>query len=697
MRTSISVRLLTGAMCAALAMVPGGVARGTTGAAATQAVPSARPTAVTLITGDRVLLVERHGRPSVTVQPGSGGSGAGFVSYGTPSGDEYVIPDIALPAVAKGVLDRSLFDVTLLRKLEGAGAALRLAVSERPGCQAGRARARHIVLRVAEFGRFWHRLRSAASPTGLDRCIGSIRVLGPGRTSSPHPVHATVGRSSTSTHKLTISAIDRNGNPSGLQAGELDSFRPADQTSGNLQRFLASGTYQLPAGTYVLHGLVATGTYGQPGYSLTFAMMVINLTQDTTVVLDARKGVPLKVSVNDPNAVPYATYIGNQYKDGKYLLSSSVAWAGPAALYATPMTATGIGFFWHTTWLQSGWSITSPSKFRYDLGQSYDNGVPSSLSFSIDTATLASIRVHYDAQGATEYAQLVHWLAFSDGGQEGFQFVSDTIFPETITLYFTPGAGWLRWMWLVNPPQGPRADYPTYMLFSRHAATYQARTYWQTWDSLVIGPDAPPTDSCDQAWADNIFGDGQPGTDASDQRTTAAVLRIYRDRNLFASFNLLKTPYLYLCQVLRPGDTLEVTATRQDPQTPVSLIAGEKWKLVRRRLDSPVLPLQFVRFNTVGLSDLGQAPAGTATHIDIHVKSQPDAPIPDVTSLHVEVSFNDGRTWRNIAATGSGRTWTATVHNPPTAGYVSLRATAVVTNGNSVTDTIIRAYRVVTA
>ncbi|HEX9518340.1 MAG TPA: hypothetical protein VF940_19425 [Streptosporangiaceae bacterium] len=107
MRTSISVRLLTGAMCAALAMVPGGVARGTTGAAATQAVPSARPTAVTLITGDRVLLVERHGRPSVTVQPGSGGSGAGFVSYGTPSGDEYVIPDIALPAVAKGVLDRS--------------------------------------------------------------------------------------------------------------------------------------------------------------------------------------------------------------------------------------------------------------------------------------------------------------------------------------------------------------------------------------------------------------------------------------------------------------------------------------------------------------------------------------------------------------------------------------------------------------
>jgi hypothetical protein len=78
------------------------------------------------------------------------------------------------------------------------------------------------------------------------------------------------------------------------------------------------------------------------------------------------------------------------------------------------------------------------------------------------------------------------------------------------------------------------------------------------------------------------------------------------------------------------------------------------------------------------------------------MKSQPDAPKPDVTSLHVDVSFNDGRTWRNIAPTGSGRIWTATVLNPPAAGYVSLRATAVVANGNSVTDTIIRAYRIVT-
>src|SRR5215468_6724611 len=440
MRTSISARLLTGAVSAAVVMTPGGVAAGMTHSAATATVPSAGPTAVTLITGDRVLLVERHGRPSVTVEPGSGASGAGFVSFGTTSGDEYVIPDSALGAVAKGVLDRRLFDVTLLSKLERAGAALRLAVSERPGCKASRTSARHVALRVAEFSRFWHRVRSAASPTALGRCIGSVRMLGAGRTSSPHPAHVAVGRTSTTTYKLTISAIDRDGNPSEVQAGELDSFRPADQRSGHLQRFLGSGTYQLPAGTYVLHGLVASGTYGQPGYSLTFAMTVVKLTQDKTVVLDARKGVPLNVSIKDPNAVPYATYIGNQYKDGPYLLSSSIAWAGPAALYATPMTATGIGFFWHTTWLQAGWSITSPSTFRYDLGQSYDNGIPSSLTFPIDPAALANVRVHYGAQGAKEYAQLPHWLAFSDGGQEGFQFVSDTIFPATMTLYFTPGA-----------------------------------------------------------------------------------------------------------------------------------------------------------------------------------------------------------------------------------------------------------------
>jgi hypothetical protein len=42
----------------------------------------------------------------------------------------------------------------------------------------------------------------------------------------------------------------------------------------------------------VLHDLVETGTIGQPGYSQTFAMTVINLHSNQSVVLDARRARP---------------------------------------------------------------------------------------------------------------------------------------------------------------------------------------------------------------------------------------------------------------------------------------------------------------------------------------------------------------------------------------------------------------------
>ncbi len=59
-------------------------------------------------------------------------------------------------------------------------------------------------------------------------------------------------------------------------------------------------------------------------------------------------------------------------------------------------------------------------------------------------------------------------------------------------------------------------------------------------------------------------------------------------------------------------------------------------------------------------------------------------------SLTVEASFDDGKTWQRVSV----RDGEAELRHPNRAGFVSLRATAVDRSGNTVTQTVIRAYEI---
>ncbi|BCJ50023.1 serine protease [Actinoplanes sp. NBRC 14428] len=68
-----------------------------------------RPTTVTLITGDRVIVSEQ----GTAVERGPGRAGVRFMSW-TSEGHRHVVPADALPLLRKGKLDQRLFDVTTL-------------------------------------------------------------------------------------------------------------------------------------------------------------------------------------------------------------------------------------------------------------------------------------------------------------------------------------------------------------------------------------------------------------------------------------------------------------------------------------------------------------------------------------------------------------------------------------------------------
>ena len=75
------------------------------------------------------------------------------------------------------------------------------------------------------------------------------------------------------------------------------------------------------------------------------------------------------------------------------------------------------------------------------------------------------------------------------------------------------------------------------------------------------------------------------------------------------------------------------------------------------------------------------------------VQRQPGAPGAQVRRLTVEVSYDDGRTWRDATVRSGKSGWVASVRHPDGAKYVSLRAKATDSAGDTVTQQVVRAYR----
>ncbi|WP_132194825.1 MULTISPECIES: hypothetical protein [Kribbella] len=137
---------------------------------------------------------------------------------------------------------------------------------------------------------------------------------------------------------------------------------------------------------------------------------------------------------------------------------------------------------------------------------------------------------------------------------------------------------------------------------------------------------------------------------------------------------------------------METEATRSltDVSTKVGLVWT--WTSDGSGGDRPAsLPVRVVRF-TPTLDEANSAPGDRTAIVPVQVLANPGAPAAKVTSLTVEVSYDDGKTWRREQVRGHGGDGVIVLRHP-TGGYVSLRAKAVDSSGSTVEQTIIRAYR----
>ncbi|WP_239168076.1 S8 family serine peptidase [Catellatospora coxensis] len=146
---------------------------------------------------------------------------------------------------------------------------------------------------------------------------------------------------------------------------------------------------------------------------------------------------------------------------------------------------------------------------------------------------------------------------------------------------------------------------------------------------------------------------------------------------------------------LTPGGGRVRVTTRTDQQavSPYSTRTETAWEFPYAEAtaeEARRLPLMSVYYavdtDLAGRADRHAALTVTATH-------HPDAyRAGKVRTVRLEVSYDDGRTWHRTAVTQRDGGWRAALDAPRSAQFVSVRVTAADTTGNTVTQTVVRAF-----
>ncbi|WP_234018600.1 MULTISPECIES: S8 family serine peptidase [unclassified Streptomyces] len=124
--------------------------------------------------------------------------------------------------------------------------------------------------------------------------------------------------------------------------------------------------------------------------------------------------------------------------------------------------------------------------------------------------------------------------------------------------------------------------------------------------------------------------------------------------------------------------------------TPYSTTTHTEWTFQSGTADNQALPLVQLDYGTE--VDLAGRAKRTSVFSVKPVVPGSDAAEDAVSSVELEVSYDDGASWQPQALKAADGTWQAQLHAPARAGHVSVRVTAKQHNGGGVTQTVIRAF-----
>ncbi|MEU7002335.1 S8 family serine peptidase [Nonomuraea sp. NPDC046570] len=413
---------------------------------------------------------------------------------------------------------------------------------------------------------------------------------------------------------------------------------------------------------------------------------------DQRVTLDARLGKPVRITLDDPTAAPRPMF-EVQLINGLWSTTWGASRNPETGVFVVPARVPGLRYMFRTVWDSKD---VSPSPYVYDLVQHSGDGIPEDPTYAARQRDLAKVTATYRASGVAAKGMPSFGPRLEDSE---FPFMESPLtevdLPGTLTHYRTPG---LVWDSVFSVGTSVVADGGRVMK-GGHTR--------ETWNVAVSGPSfARPGGSRtgdELAFsAGLLFADGGAGRRGVDGVATGTA-------TLTGGGRVLAEAGLANCSIWEPETcelraqlpaeaasyTLSASMRRQVPYSALSTGVDAVWtfRSSRTATEQP-LPLMAMRYAPAGLDAFNRARPGSLTRLPLWVERNPGAVKGVVKTVRLEMSSDDGATWRRIPAVRTASGWTAVVPNPRTPGFVSLRATVTDTSGTALTQTVTRAYAV---
>ncbi|MET8077747.1 S8 family serine peptidase [Streptomyces sp. NPDC005303] len=503
-------------------------------------------------------------------------------------------------------------------------------------------------------------------------------------------------------YDLTLKHIDEEGAATGdavtSVAGLTGSFYAdyADERDGEL-------TVRLPKADYLLTGVI------HPSLSAARHAVLIQpklrLDKDMTISVDARQAKPVGITVPDRAAVNNDAAVAIGYGRGEGLDDGSLQFLLPTfegsrfGRLGSDEPVPGLNSLY-----SGGWAGKDKQGRRvdYHLGW-YREGTLDGFTANVRRKQLAKVNLRVGAAVEGRRVQAEVTAHLPDGRLvSGYTDMRGEL-PYRSTEYILDNGvkwsvrTWQRW------GEGRDAVFEGFLM--RMPRTWKAgHSYDERFGVGVFGPvlngpaDAGPARGFPGVGRDGntlraflpLFGDGSGHWGLTDTTTVTTKLEA-NGKEIADDYGIAPTlePTEYTLPAEDTAYKLTVDSSRDPAVYPVSTRVRAQWTF--RSAKAPegefaALPLSTVRFSP-DLTLASTAKAGKRFEVPFTVEGAAAGQRP--AKLAFQVSYDDGRTWQPAKSVGGTH---LSLKHPATAGSVSLRAELTDRAGNTLTQTIERAY-----
>ncbi|WP_232836933.1 S8 family serine peptidase [Lentzea terrae] len=480
-------------------------------------------------------------------------------------------------------------------------------------------------------------------------------------------------------YNVKLSFVDQNGQPAPSYTYRFVSI---DQPKAYFRTDPATTLVQrLPKGEYFFDSSVYTPNADpmKRGHTMAAIEPAFSVTADTDLVIDGRQGNKPGITVDQKEAAPAASELAFAMETNWGLTGTTWILRDFESISVRPSKSSWPKFTFHAQSVLArpdGTGNFEGSPYQYHVRIAEKTRVPANVQRTVSDRELAQVNsvTHLRVPGS---------IGQRDSGASG-------PLPLRLKEFYTPDVDW----------PGSLTEFAKLGEYPGHGYQYSAaprvfklgRPVTEHWNSAVYGPGAPhdPRYVRFAGRVGNLLRMDMPifgaqgmfgGSEHTGKTVVSSDGKVLYEGNYAGSAYVPNVPaekkrYQAHVEATRAGQSSQITA---DWQFTSEFVPGEDYKPV---------PLLAVRF-TPQLDDHNRA--GRVVTVPITVERNGTGVVTDIKAPAVQVSFDEGKTWKPVPLRKTRGGWQVTLVHPHGAKNVSFKARAA-DAGGEVQQTIIRAY-----